>query len=53
MQILFFKAEGAVRIVALRLLVCFVLANLLFWPVFTLLYTAGVAPGRLRAGLYR
>jgi hypothetical protein len=37
MQILFFKAEGAVRMVALRLLVCFVLANLFFWPVFTLL----------------
>jgi hypothetical protein len=37
MQVLFFKAEGAVRMVALRLLVCFVLANLLFWPVFTLL----------------
>jgi hypothetical protein len=37
MQILFFKAERALRIVALRALVCFVLANLLFWPVFTLL----------------
>ena len=37
MQILFFKAEGAVRMVALRALVCFVLANLLFWPVFTLI----------------
>jgi hypothetical protein len=37
MQELFFKAEGAVRMVALRALVCFVLANLLFWPVFTLI----------------
>jgi hypothetical protein len=37
MQALFFKAEGAVRMVALRALVCFVLANLLFWPVFTLI----------------
>ena len=37
MQIFFFKAEGAVRMVALRALVCFVLANLLFWPVFTLI----------------
>jgi hypothetical protein len=32
----FFKAEGRARVVALRVLVCFVLANLLFWPVFTL-----------------
>jgi len=36
MQALFFKDEGRERIVALRVLVCFVLANLLFWPVFTL-----------------
>jgi hypothetical protein len=35
-QGLFFKDEGHARIVALRALVCFVLANLLFWPVFTL-----------------
>jgi len=35
-QVLFFKDEGRERIVALRVLVCFVLANLLFWPVFTL-----------------
>lgn len=35
-QALFFKDEGHARIVALRVLVCFVLANLLFWPVFTL-----------------
>jgi hypothetical protein len=35
-QVLFFKDEGHARIVALRALVCFVLANLLFWPVFTL-----------------
>jgi hypothetical protein len=35
-QALVFKSEGAVRIVALRTLVCFVLANLLFWPVFTI-----------------
>ena len=35
-QGLFFKEDGSGRIVALRALVCFVLANLLFWPVFTL-----------------
>jgi hypothetical protein len=35
-QALVFKSEGAVRMVALRVLVCFVLANLLFWPLFTL-----------------
>ena len=35
-QALFFKEDGSGRIVALRVLVCFVLANLLFWPVFTL-----------------
>jgi hypothetical protein len=35
-QALFFKDEGHARIVVLRALVCFVLANLLFWPVFTL-----------------
>lgn len=35
-QALFLKDDGSVRIVALRVLVCFVLANLLFWPVFTL-----------------
>ena len=35
-QTLFFKAEGTVRMVALRALVCFMLANFLFWPVFTL-----------------
>ena len=34
-QALFFKDEGHARIVALRALVCFVLANLLFWPIFT------------------
>ena len=35
-QGLFFKDDGHARIVVLRVLVCFVLANLLFWPVFTL-----------------
>ena len=35
-QALFFKEDRSGRIVALRVLVCFVLANLLFWPVFTL-----------------
>ena len=35
-QALFFKGDGSGRIVALRVLVCFVLANLFFWPVFTL-----------------
>jgi hypothetical protein len=35
-QAMFFKEEGHARIVALRVVVCFVLANLLFWPVFTL-----------------
>jgi hypothetical protein len=35
-QALFFKEEGHARIVALRAFVCLVLANLLFWPVFTL-----------------
>ena len=35
-QALYFKDEGHARIVALRVLVCFVLANLLFWPIFTL-----------------
>ena len=35
-QGLFFKEDGSGRIVALRALVCFVLANLMFWPVFTL-----------------
>jgi|GEM_PF-467363 len=34
-QAVFFKEEGHVRIVALRVAVCFVLANLLFWPIFT------------------
>ena len=34
-QALFFKDEGHARIVALRALVCFVLANLLFWPIST------------------
>ena len=36
-QALFFKDDGHARIVALRVLVCVVLANLLFWPVFTFL----------------
>jgi hypothetical protein len=36
MQALFFKDDGHARIVALRVFVCFVLANLLFWSVFTL-----------------
>ena len=35
-QALFFKEDRSGRIVALRVLVCFVLANLLFWPLFTL-----------------
>jgi hypothetical protein len=35
-QALFFKGDGSGRIVALRVLVCFALANVLFWPVFTL-----------------
>ncbi|MCM0028675.1 MAG: hypothetical protein NBV55_03140 [Polynucleobacter sp.] len=35
-QGLFFREGSSGRIVALRVLVCFVLANLLFWPVFTL-----------------
>jgi hypothetical protein len=35
-QGLFFKDDGHARIAVLRVLVCFVLANLLFWPVFTL-----------------
>jgi hypothetical protein len=35
-QALIFKEEGRARMVALRALVCFVLANLLFWPVFAL-----------------
>jgi hypothetical protein len=35
-QALFFKEDGSSRIVALRVLICFVLANVLFWPVFTL-----------------
>ena len=35
-QALFFKEDGSGRIVALRVLVCFVLANLLFLPLFTL-----------------
>ena len=35
-QGLFFKDDGHARIVALRVLICFVLANILFWPVFTL-----------------
>jgi hypothetical protein len=34
-QALFFKDAGHARIVALRVLVCFVLANLMFWPIFT------------------
>ncbi len=34
-QAVFFKEEGHARIVALRVAVCFVLANLLFWPIFT------------------
>jgi hypothetical protein len=35
-QAVFFKAEGRARLVALRVIVCFVLTNLLFWPIFTL-----------------
>jgi hypothetical protein len=35
-QALFFKDKGHARVVALRVIVCFVLANLLFWPIFTL-----------------
>jgi hypothetical protein len=35
-QGLFFKEDGSGRIVVLRALVCFALANLMFWPVFTL-----------------
>ena len=35
-QAVFFKEEGHARVVVLRVLICFVLANLLFWPVFTL-----------------
>jgi hypothetical protein len=35
-QGLFFKEGGSGRIVVLRVFVCFVLATLLFWPVFTL-----------------
>ena len=35
-QALFPKDEGGGRIIALRVAACFVLANLLFWPVFTL-----------------
>jgi hypothetical protein len=35
-QAVFFKAEDRARVVALRVLACFVLTNLLFWPVFTL-----------------
>jgi hypothetical protein len=35
-QALFFKEEDRARVVALRALVCFVLANLLFWPVLTI-----------------
>jgi hypothetical protein len=35
-QALFFKEEGYARIVGFRVTACFVLANLLFWPVFTL-----------------
>jgi hypothetical protein len=35
-QAVFFKVEGRARLVALRVIVCFVLANLLFWPIFTL-----------------
>jgi hypothetical protein len=35
-QALFFKKEGRARVLALRTLICFVLANLLFWPIFTL-----------------
>lgn len=34
-QKLFFKDEANVRALALRALVCFVLANVLFWPIFT------------------
>jgi hypothetical protein len=34
-QAVFFKEAGRARIVALRVVVCFVLANFLFWPIFT------------------
>jgi hypothetical protein len=34
-QAVFFKEAGRARILALRVVVCFVLANLLFWPIFT------------------
>ena len=36
MQALFFKEKNNVRMMGLRVLVCFVLANLMFWPVFAL-----------------
>ena len=36
MQALFFKEKNNVRMMGLRVLVCFVLANLMFWPIFTL-----------------
>lgn len=35
-QALFVKDESNVRVIALRVIVCFVLTNLLFWPIFTL-----------------
>lgn len=35
-QALFFKSESSARIPALRIFICFLLANLLFWPIFTL-----------------
>jgi hypothetical protein len=35
-QTLFIKGDGNVRIPALRILTCFLLANLLFWPILTL-----------------
>ena len=35
-QVLFLKEKNNVRMMGLRVLVCFVLANLMFWPIFTL-----------------
>lgn len=35
-QTLFIKGESSVRIPALRIVFCFLLANLLFWPIFTM-----------------
>jgi hypothetical protein len=34
-QVLFLKEKNNVRMMGLRVLVCFVLANLMFWPIFT------------------